>query len=94
LPQQNKRSNDGRCFEIKIDFSMAPERTGKNSGRDYCDDAVEISCANADSDQRKHIETAINNRPPGAREKEAASPENHRCCERKLNPLPDLLWDE
>ena len=73
---------------------MALKRNGKNARRNYCNSAVEISRANTHSDEREHVEAPINNRLPCAREKEAARPQDHRCCQGKLDPFSDLLWND
>ena len=56
---------------------MALERFRKNSGRDYRNPAVKISCADANGDQRKHIEAAVDDRLPPAGEEKAAGPKNN-----------------
>src|SRR5205823_13898365 len=71
-----KRRDDRCCFKIKIDLPMAPEGFRKNSGRDHGDCAVKISRADADSDQRKHVKTAVDDRLPGPGEEEARSEEH------------------
>jgi hypothetical protein len=80
LSQQDQSCNYRCCFKIKIGFSVTSERSGKNSRRDYCNDAVKICRAHAHGDEREHVEAAINNRLPCAREEKASSPKDHRCC--------------
>ena len=57
---------------------MPPEGFGKNSGREYRCRTEDISCADADRDERKHIKTAVDDRLPGPGEEKAARPKNHR----------------
>src|SRR4029077_3712278 len=80
LSQQDQSCNYRCCFKVKIDFSVTSERRGKNSRRDHRNDAVKICRAYPHGDEREHVEAAINNRLPGAREEKAASPKDHRCC--------------
>src|SRR4030095_311628 len=80
LPQQDQSRNNRCRFKIKIDFSLTPERNRKNARRDSCNGAVEICCSNANGDERKHVEAAINNRLPCACKEKAARPKDYWCC--------------
>src|SRR5882757_1152230 len=94
LSQQNQGRNHRGCFKIKIDFSVAPERRRENSWHDYRNSAVEVSSPNTHGDEGEHVEAAIDNRLPSAREEKAARPKDHRCCYGKLNPFFDSLWND
>ena len=59
---------------------MASERSGKYSRHNHRNSAVKVGRANAHSDEREHVEAAINNRLPRAREEEPAGPKNHWTC--------------
>jgi hypothetical protein len=80
LPQQDQGRNHRGCFKIKIDFSVALERRRENSWHDYRNSAVEVSGPNTHGDKGEHVEAAINNRLPSAREEKAARPKDYWCC--------------
>ena len=93
LSKQDERGDDRCRFKVETDLTVAPERLRKNPRREYCNSAIEIRGADADGDQREHIEAAINNRSPGACEEKVASPKDYRGCKGKFDPFRNLFRD-
>ena len=72
---------------------MPPEGFGKNSGRDYRDRAVDISCADAYSDQRKHIQMRLTI-DCQARVRKSRPPKEPPESLAKLDPLSDVSGND
>ena len=64
----------------------AVERFRKNIGEQSCRDAVHVRRADADGDQREHIEASIDDRLPAALEERPTAPEHDRRGEDELKP--------
>ena len=50
------------------------------------DHAVNVGDADAESDQREHVQTAVHDRMPGADKERPATPKHDRCRKRELKP--------
>jgi len=88
LPEQDKRGDRGGGFEIDGNFARHFfKRRGENSGEENGDNAVYESSASAESDQREHVEAAIDDGGQAALEEGTAAPEDNGRGECELDPV-------
>ncbi len=92
MTKQNERRNNRRRLEVEIDLSVMLKGVRKQIWENCSNRAVKVCCAYADADQGKHVGASINHRTPGAREKDAATPEDNNSCQDQLGPLVDSAW--
>ena len=88
LSKQDKGRDDRRRFEIDRDRAVgAAERRREQSRRNGRHDAIGPGHADAQGDQREHIEIAGLERRKSPLKKRPARPERDRCRQRKLDPV-------
>ena len=95
LSEQDKGRDDRRRFEIDRDRAVgAAERGREQARRDGRHDAIGPGHADAQGDQREHVEIAGLERRKGSFEERPARPERHRRRERKLDPVGQSFRQE
>src|SRR6185436_4202128 len=94
LTEQHQRRNHRSGVEINADSAaVATERWRKGIGKKRRRHAVNERGADADGDEREHIETAVDNRRPTALKKRPAAPKHYRRGENQLNPIEHVRRD-
>jgi hypothetical protein len=92
LAEQHQDRDDRRRLEIDRDRAViAAERLREDARRKGRGHAVAEGDADAERDQREHVEIARDQRLPAAREERRARPQHHRCRERQLDPVRPCL---
>jgi hypothetical protein len=81
----------GRRLEVKPDLAALPEGFGKDSRRDHGDRAIKIRRSHTRSDEREHVEAAVDEGAPCFGKKHPACPEHDRCRQHELNPFRNAL---
>src|SRR5664279_1955001 len=75
LAEQNERSDHGRGFKIDGHASLhVAKRYREILREERCGHAVEVSCAGAEADERKHVGAAMGYRGPETLEKGPTAP--------------------
>lgn len=87
LAQQNQHNDHCGGFKIECHLAVCAERIRKNVGKERGNCAVEIGCARADGNQRKHVQVPRNDRLPAALEKRQAGPQHYRGGQYEFDPF-------
>jgi hypothetical protein len=72
---------------------MATKGRRESLRHDRSDQAVDVSHARADRDQREHVEVARHERLPAANEERPARPQHDRCRKHELDPVRQCRVD-
>ena len=86
LAEQHERDDDACRFVIDRHHAVHVERRGEQPWRERRDQTVEERSADADRDQREHVEMTRLERRPAAHEERRARPQHDRRGERELQP--------
>ena len=86
LSEQDEHGDHRRRFEVDADLAVLLKRRRKDAGREHHDRAVEPRHADADRDQREHVEVSVDERLPAAHEERPARPQHDRRAQRELHP--------
>ena len=85
LAEQHERDDDRRRLEVDGDLiAVHAERRREQPGRQRRDHAVAVRGADAERDQREHVQVAVHDRRPAADEERPAAPQHDRRRQREL----------
>jgi hypothetical protein len=95
LAEQNQRDDYGRRLKIKRHLPvMIAEGSRKNPRRQRGDQAIGVSDASAERDQREHVEPAADDRRPAALKERPAAPQHRRRAQDQLPPNEKARGDQ
>ena len=95
LAEEDQRDDHRRRLEVGADLAvLVAEGGGEEAGREPRGDAVEVGHADAEGDQREHVEAAVDERVPAADEERPAAPEHDRRGEQELEPAEGAVRQE
>ncbi len=84
LAEQHQRDDDRRRLEVDRDLAaVLAERGGEDAGEQRGDQAVDVGDADAEPDQREHVEAPVPHRLDGAHEERPGRPEADRRREQR-----------
>ena len=86
LAEQHKHNDDGSRLEIHGNVPAHAEGVRKEIRCDRRDDAEAVRRADAERDQRKHVEVPARDGGPASREERPSSPQNDRRRQNQLYP--------
>ena len=86
LAEQHEHDDHRRRLEVDGDLTpcIAERRAGTGPGASVADDAVAVRRADAERDQREHVQVPVHDRRPAALEERPAAPEHDRRRQREL----------
>jgi len=88
LPEQHERRNDRGRLEVHSDLAVAVVKRRREYPRQYGgDERIAERDADAECDQREHVEVARADRLYAAHEERPAAPGHDRCGQQQLHPV-------
>ena len=89
LAEQDQRHDDASRFEVHGDLAaVTAERVGEDAWKERGDEAVDVGDADAEPDQREHVEAHVLHRANRAHVEGPRRPETDRGGERQLDERP------
>ncbi len=93
LPEQDEHGNHRRRLEVDRNCALHAKRMRQSVGKERRHHAERVGGADAERDEREHVEMPAHNRRPPADEKRPAAPKDDRRRQTELDPIESAPVD-